>query len=185
MNFSARTCEKWDEQSSLAEVRAHLETGDPRMASESANTFWAWPFSGDVTQDYRPFTSWWPAWFRTTMTQFGVVNIEEMQSNDPDLEKGIVNDIASYGKQLGRIVEALNAVCNHLDTGGWTQEEREAVQSFTRLADEIDAYKSAHQPVTKGSIDKLVAVLRTLREQDRQSYELIQERLRKEKTTDS
>jgi hypothetical protein len=143
------------------------------MAAESASTFWAWPFSGDVAQDYQPITSW----FRTVSTQLGFVNINEMQSENPDLEKRIVNEVGSYGKQLGRVVEALLAVCEHLETGRWAPEEQEAVRSFKRLAEEIDAFKSANQPVTKGTIDQLVSALRSLKEQDRQCFDRLQQQL--------
>jgi hypothetical protein len=146
------------------------------MASESGSNFWLWPFSGDVVQDYHPVTTW----LRTMMGQFGFIHINEMQSDDPDLEKRIVNEVGSYGKQLGRVVEALQAVCAHLDVGKLARDEREAVRSFIRLAEEIDAFKGAHQPVTQGAIDQLVATMRSLREQDRVIYERVQEQLRVE-----
>ena len=144
------------------------------MATESPSIFWAWPFSGDVAQDYHPITSW----FRTVSTQLGFININEMQSENPDLEKRIVTEVGSYGKQLGRVVEALQAVCEHMDTGRWPDEEQEAVKSFTRLAEEIDAFKSANQPVTKGTIDQLVSALRSLKDQDRLCYERLREEFR-------
>jgi hypothetical protein len=146
------------------------------MAAESATTFWALPFSGDVAQDYHPITSW----FRSVSTQLGFINIKEMQSDNPDLEKRIVSEVGSYGKQLGRIVEALHAICEHLDTGRWAPDEQEAVKSFKRLAEEIDAFKGANQPVTKATIDHLVSALRSLRSQDRLTYERVQEELRVE-----
>jgi hypothetical protein len=146
------------------------------MAGESSNISWAWPFSGNVLQDYHPWTSW----FRTTLGQFGFININEMQSDDPDLEQRIVTGVGSYGKQLGRVIEALQAVCEYLEAGGWTPDGRESVKSFLRLADEIDAFKSAHQPVVKGTIDQLVTALRRLKEQDRAAYERVAERLRVE-----
>ena len=40
------------------------------------------------------------------------------------------------------------------------------------------AFKSRNQPVTQGTIDELVAALRSLREQDRVSYERVQQGLR-------
>ena len=112
------------------------------------------------------------------MGQFGFINVNEMQSDDPDQEQRIVNGVASYGKQLGRVVEALQAVCEHLNPGGWAPAEREAVKSFLRLAEEMAAFKSRNQPVTQGTIDELVAALRGLREQDPVSYERVQQGLR-------
>ena len=36
-----------------------------------------------------------------------------MQSSDSEQERKIVEDVASYGKQLGRIVDALSVVLHH------------------------------------------------------------------------
>ena len=145
------------------------------MATDSSNSS---IFSlGSSLQNYNPITSW----FRSSMGQVGFINVNEMQSDDPDQEQRIVNGVASYGKQLGRVVEALQAVCEHLEPlkpGGWAPAEREAVKSFLRLAEEMAAFKSKNQPVTQGTIDELVAALRSLREQDRVSYERVQQGLR-------
>ena len=51
---------------------------------------------GSSLQNYNPITSW----FRSSMGQFGFINVNEMQSDDPDQEQRIVNGVASYGKQL-------------------------------------------------------------------------------------
>src|SRR5271165_7612371 len=65
-----------------------------------------------------------------------------------------------------------------VNPGAWAPDEREAVKSFLRLAEEMAAFKSRNQPVTQGTIDELVAALRSLREQDRVSYERVQQGLR-------
>ncbi len=52
------------------------------------------------------------------------------------------------------------------------------MKSFLRLAEEMAAFKSRNQPVTQGTIDELVAALHSLREQDRVSYERVQQGLR-------
>ncbi len=145
------------------------------MATDSSNSS---IFSlGSSLQNYNPITSW----FRSSMGQFGFINVNEMQSDDPDQEQRIVNGVASYGKQLGRVVEALQAVCEHLEPlnpGGWAPAQREAVKSFLRLAEEMAAFKSRNQPVTQWTINDLVAALRSLREQDPVSYERVQQGLR-------
>jgi hypothetical protein len=141
------------------------------MATDSSNSS---IFSlGSSLQNYNPITSW----FRSSMGQFGFINVNEMQSDDPDQEQRIVNGVASYGKQLGRVVEALQAVCEHLDSKGWATHEQEAVRSFLRLAEEIAAFKGGTQPVTKGTIDQLVAALRSLKEQNPGAYGRIQQGL--------
>ena len=59
------------------------------------------PLSGDVVQSINPFTAF------MTGGQFGLVNINLGQSSEPKVEEEVLSDVASYGKQLGRIGDAL------------------------------------------------------------------------------
>ena len=63
-----------------------------------------WPLSGDVTQA-------WATWTRM-MGQWGLININVggHGTSVPALERRIVDEVASYGRQLGRISEALEAL---------------------------------------------------------------------------
>lgn len=117
------------------------------------------PFSGDLGQFFNYWTSWLPNQFRGAMGQLGFININELQSDDHELEQSIVENRASYGKQLGRIVEALQAVCENSDIRGWTPDQQRAMKDFIRLAEEIDEFKHAHRPV-KESVADIAAVLR-------------------------
>jgi hypothetical protein len=57
------------------------------------------PLSGDVTQAINP----WSWFFRTVGNQLGLININLGKSSDPELEQRIVNEVGTYGKQLGQI----------------------------------------------------------------------------------
>jgi hypothetical protein len=118
------------------------------------------PLSGDVWQYFNPFSSWWADSFRNAMGEFGFININEMQSSDAGMEKGIVHDQASYGKQLGRVVEALQAICENLDTKDWKADQRQALKSFLHMAEDIAKYKEEQQPLTKADIKALVDAIR-------------------------
>ena len=63
-----------------------------------------WPLSGDVTQAWATMVRTWGQW--------GLININVGGSGtaDPVLERRIVDEVASYGRQLGRISEALEAL---------------------------------------------------------------------------
>ena len=150
------------------------------MADDSNSTTWAWPppgmFALDTIGNYNPVTSW----LSGAMSQIGFINIGNMSSGDRDLEKSIIREVGSYGRQLGRITEALQAVCSHLDRTDWTSDEQQAVKDFTCMADEIKAHKRKHQPVTEEAIDQLIIALRGLKEQDQVFYEQVLQRLRKD-----
>jgi hypothetical protein len=62
---------------------------------------WTWPLGGDVTQWIRT------SWIKSLSDQTGFININNVRAGDPEAERRIIEDVASYGRQLGRIMEAL------------------------------------------------------------------------------
>ena len=71
------------------------------------------PLSGNVVQSINPFT----AFLSPIGSQFGLVNIDLGQSSEPDVESEVLSDVASYGKQLGRIGDALIVLPQALGAG--------------------------------------------------------------------
>ena len=61
------------------------------------------PLSGDAVQTINP----WKAFFSPIGSQFGLININLGQSSEPNVEADVLSDVASYGKQLGKIGDAL------------------------------------------------------------------------------
>src|ERR1700693_3720692 len=61
------------------------------------------PLSGDVMQNISPFT----AFMSPIGSQFGLINITLGQSSAPDVEKDVLSDVGTYGKQIGQIGDAL------------------------------------------------------------------------------
>lgn len=99
--------------------------------SGSSNRF---PLSGAVAQ-----------WIRT-FGQIGLVNIVfPGRSSDPQLEAAIVEDFG-YGRQLGRISDALEVLVNHcqdsLARAPLSEQEREAIAGFRSMAYEIRQLKA-------------------------------------------
>jgi hypothetical protein len=68
--------------------------------------------------------------------QFGFINIDLGQTNHPDVEQKILDEVGSYGRQLGRMGDVLEILMNRLDRDKLPPEEREAVDALrTQLAD--------------------------------------------------
>ena len=63
---------------------------------------------------------------------------------------------------------------------GRRSQGRRITEHFLGMAMKIGAFKSANQPVTKGTIDQLVSALRSINDQDRACYERVEEELRVE-----
>ena len=84
------------------------------------------PLSGDVVQAINP----WNWFFKSEGGQFGLVNINLGKSADPALEQRILDDVGSYGRQLGRIGEALEVLLDHVKLDRLDAKERGAIEDF-------------------------------------------------------
>ena len=99
------------------------------------------PLSGDVVQSINPITSF----FSPTGGQYGLVNITIGQSSAPEVEKDVLSDVASYGKQIGQVADALLAVIEHLETHyGEALGEDKAVTALKELMHSIATVKERH-----------------------------------------
>jgi len=134
---------------------------------------WRLPWSGDVTQAINPW-SWWTS----AMGQFGLVNISSSASADPQLERDIVSKVASYGRQLGRMTDAVYALLAHQDESVWSPDERRDIAEFRRMADAIYAVKAGYAAPTDAALDRLIDGIRFLKERDPAEYERVVGKLR-------
>src|SRR5208282_6154236 len=90
------------------------------------------PFSGNVTQSINPWT--WS--FSPMGSQFGLINVNVGQSSDPDTELQILEDVGSYGRQIGRIGDALAVLLKHVRLEKLNAEEKAPInqdRKSTRL----------------------------------------------------
>jgi hypothetical protein len=101
------------------------------------------PLSGNVTQSINP----WTWFFNPVGSQVGLINIDLGQSSNPAIEEEILTDVASYGKQLGRIEDALLVLLAHFrPERPLTAKEEAAIGDFKVIVGEIATVKAKHQP---------------------------------------
>ena len=138
---------------------------------------WTWPLGGDVTQWIRT------SWIKSLSDQTGFININNVRAGDPELERRIIEDAASYGRQLGRMMEALDVVIGHLRLGegkDLTADERHALQDFSDSSGRCR--RSRVIPVaprlTAAKLDRMLDDLQALKHQDPPAYQRITARLR-------
>jgi hypothetical protein len=98
------------------------------------------PLSGDVVQSINPFTAF------MTGGQFGLVNITLGQSSAPEVEQDVLSDVATYGKQLGRVGDALIVLLNHFHPRRPLRaEESAAIDALKEMLEKIAAVKERHE----------------------------------------
>ncbi|ADZ68496.1 hypothetical protein [Polymorphum gilvum] len=106
------------------------------------------PLSGDVTQAINP----WTAVFRSFGGQFGFVNINLGRSSAPEVEQDILAEVGSYGRQLGRIGDAMAVLLAHFrPERPLSDDERRAIEALKAMLAEIDEIKAYHRAAAQVS----------------------------------
>ena len=99
------------------------------------------PLSGDVSQSF----GWWTGFLNSIGNQFSLISLNLGKSSDPKVEEDILSDVASYGKQLGRIEDALAVLLDHFHPSrALTQAEEKAISDLKRMLDDIADVKERH-----------------------------------------
>ena len=79
-----------------------------------------------------------PNWLRQVINpwqffqgaQFGFINIELGQTPHPEVEQAILDEVGSYGRQLGRIGDALEVLLKNVEIKKLSKTEKDALAVF-------------------------------------------------------
>src|SRR5882757_10704408 len=77
--------------------------------------------------------------------QFGFVNIDLGQTPQPEVEQAVLEKVGSYGRQLGRIGDALEVLLDHIKLRGLDEREQDALTVLRGQLAEIRQVKQAVQ----------------------------------------
>jgi hypothetical protein len=137
----------------------------------------------DVTfPNFAPYDYWLKQVINPWQAQvyYGPVTYQTMESSDIGLEKEIVERVASYGRQLGRISDVLGAM---IDTGALPSDslntaQRCALEDFQSMRREIEALRWRRAGIDETGIDRLRRKLQDLKRRNDGEYERVARRLR-------
>jgi hypothetical protein len=77
--------------------------------------------------------------------QLGFVNINLGQTPHPEIEQKVLEDVGSYGRQLGRIGDALEVLIAHAGLKGLSRAETDAIDILKgQLAEIRKVKRGAH-----------------------------------------
>lgn len=97
------------------------------------------PLSGDVMQTI------WTALLSPFNNQIGLINISLGRSTAPEVEEEVLTEVGSYGKQLGRIGDALSVLLKHFHPAEpLTEAEQDAIAALRVMLNEIADIKKRH-----------------------------------------
>jgi hypothetical protein len=112
----------------------------PRM--EASMPTFKLPLSGDVVQSISP----WTAFLSPIGSQFGLININLGQSSEPNVETDVLSDVASYGKQIGQIEDALVVLLKHFRPAKpLASDEQAAIDALKALVNKVADVREKHK----------------------------------------
>lgn len=98
--------------------------GGPISFLESLMTDSKFQFSVAPEKLWQAINPWT---FMNQGAQFGLVNVNLGQTPRPDIEQKVLDEVGSYGRQLGRIGDALEVLIDHVKLDGLSREEADAL----------------------------------------------------------
>jgi hypothetical protein len=136
------------------------------------------PLSGDVLQTINPWT-WWNSAVNQLGGQFGLININTMASGDPALEQNIVQNVASYGRQLGRVADVLNVlIATKGNLAQLTPAQQQQIDAFQQLTEQINAAKKDHpQELSSADTQKFLDRLTALKAANPALYDTLRKKI--------
>jgi F420-0:gamma-glutamyl ligase-like protein len=96
--------------------------------------------------------------------------INQQKTDVPLLEQEIISKVASYGKQLGRLIEAVNVLAKHPDES-IPIAERKPLDELVELAAEIT---TAREEFTRDHVEEILASIKVLGRPDHVDHEALQ-----------
>ena len=76
--------------------------------------------------------------------QFGLINIDLGITPRPEIEEDILEQVGSYGRQLGWIGDALEVLLNHVPLDNLDEKEQQAITIMKGRLAEIAQIKRSH-----------------------------------------
>jgi len=119
----------------MAMMLAPLSINHPAASSSASGG--NGPFSGGVAQNILPWN--WIANFTGSKFSWFTVNLG--RSSAPEVEADILDEVGSYGRQLGRIGDVLEVLVSKLPRESLSDHERAAVEDFSSQLREIRRIK--------------------------------------------
>ncbi len=97
------------------------------------------PLSGDVRQAI------WTAFMSPFNNQVGLINVSLGQSSAPAVETQVLDQVGTYGRQLGRIGDALAVLVKHFHPREpLSEKDEEALVALRLMLDDIADIKKEH-----------------------------------------
>lgn len=122
---------------------------------------------------FGPFFNYWT----TSSGQYGLVNIRYGESSNAQVEQEIVENVAGYGKQIGRVLDAVVVLANYLGIKNESLLKNKAILDLMALNADIQLCKARGFRQDGLSLTQLIDDLPALKENDPVAFKDVVQRL--------
>lgn len=96
------------------------------------------PLSGDVSQFIAPWS-----WFVRQVGQLGFINVNIGSTPAPEVETRVLEEVGSYGRQIGRLADAVEVLIGMLDRNSLSPDQQAAIGAFESQLKDVRSVKAA------------------------------------------
>lgn len=86
--------------------------------------------------------------------QLGLINVNLGQTPRPDIEQKLLDEVGSYGRQIGRIGDALEVLIDHVPLEGLSKDEKDALNILKGQLAEVRKVKARERGKDEGKTRK-------------------------------
>jgi hypothetical protein len=130
-------------------------------------------YSSSSPDIFGPFFKYWT----TSSGQYGLVNIRYGESSNAQVEQEIVENVAGYGKQIGRVLDAVVVLANYLGIKDESLLKDKAILDLMALNADIQLCKARGSRQDSLSLTQLIDDLPALKESDPVAFKDVAKRL--------
>lgn len=131
-------------------------------------------YSSSSTDLLSPIFKYWT----TSSGQYGLVNIRYGESSNAQVEQDIVENVAGYGKQIGRVLEAVVFLAHRLSEKDKKILHEKVIVDLMELNADIQLRKLSTAKQDSLTLTEFIDTLAELKEKDQASFNEVSERLK-------
>lgn len=131
-------------------------------------------YSSPSSDVLSPIFKYWT----TSSGQYGLVNIRYGASSNAETEQAIVEKVAGYGKQIGRVLDAVVFLAKHLGKKDETIIHDQAIVKLMALNADINVIKAASAKEDGLTLTQFIDGLAALKDNDKAAYDDVCKRLK-------
>jgi len=111
---------------------------------------------------------------------YGLVNIRYGVSSDAPTEQAIIENVAGYGKQIGRVLEAVECMARYLGAKDPALLTEKRISDLLELNTDIQAYRLSQAKPDSVTVSEFIKSLKALKQDNEARFNEVSAKLKEE-----